>query len=47
MWRRSSWCAEVAADTSVRVRDSTDPDGAVLAFTPAAWREFTRTVRNG
>lgn len=53
-WRKSSWsayngnCAEVAAlpDGKVGVRDSKDP-GPVLAFAPAAWREFTGRVKGG
>ena len=51
MWRKSSYsigngaCAEVDAGPAVQVRDSADPDGIVLAFTPAAWRRFTREVR--
>jgi Domain of unknown function (DUF397) len=32
----------------VAVRDSKDPDGPALAFTPQAWKAFTRRVkRNG
>ena len=51
MWRKSSYsigngaCAEVRAGPAVQVRDSTDPGGAVLAFTPSAWRRFLREVR--
>jgi len=29
----------------VAVRDSKQPDGPWLAFTPAAWREFTRRLK--
>jgi hypothetical protein len=37
-------CVEVA--DGVMVRDSKDPDGPVLAFSPAAWQAFlTRTGR--
>lgn len=31
----------------VRVRDSKQPDGVVLSFTPSEWRAFVRGVRNG
>jgi hypothetical protein len=31
----------------VAVRDSKDPRGPRLAFTPAAWEAFTARVRNG
>jgi hypothetical protein len=55
-WRKSSHssgnggdCVEVARDLPgiVAVRDSKDPDGPRLAITPAAWRAFTRSVRDG
>jgi hypothetical protein len=47
-WRKSSRsgdcgaCVEVARsrDGAVRVRDSKDPTGAVLSFSPAAWTAF-------
>ncbi|MET7969989.1 DUF397 domain-containing protein [Micromonospora sp. NPDC005305] len=48
-WRKSSRsstnggaCVEVADNLPgvVGVRDSKDPSGPVLAFTPAAWRVF-------
>lgn len=48
-WRKSSrsmsdgQCVEVGAQ--VRVRDSQDPDGPVLAFGPAAWAQFTGRLR--
>jgi uncharacterized protein DUF397 len=53
LWRTSSYsgqngaCIEVAANVAggVVVRDSTDREGPVLAFTPAAWRAFTARVR--
>lgn len=55
LWRKStrsangggSNCVEVgaAADQSrVLVRDSKDRDGAILAFSPAAWTAFTATL---
>lgn len=49
IWRKSSRsnglggnCVEVADNLSgvVGVRDSKDPHGPVLTFTPAAWRSF-------
>lgn len=49
IWRKSSRsnglggdCVEVADNLPgvVGVRDSKDPHGPVLTFTPAAWRSF-------
>lgn len=42
-------CVEVARDMpgAVAVRDSKDPDGPKLAFTPAAWQEFTGLLKDG
>ncbi|PWI45571.1 DUF397 domain-containing protein [Streptomyces sp. ICBB 8177] len=48
-WHKSSYsseeggaCVEVAACPSVvHVRDSKDPEGPALAFTPTAWAAFT------
>ncbi len=43
-WRRSSWCEggaciEIAVQgDAILLRSSADPDGPVLAFSPAAWR---------
>jgi hypothetical protein len=54
-WRKSSYsgsnggdCVEVAtlAD-GIAVRDSKDPAGAVLTFSPAAWGTFTAAVKSG
>lgn len=49
VWRKSSYsfssgnCAEVAsAPGVVAVRDSKDPAGPVLTFSPRAWRAFLR-----
>jgi len=48
-WRTSSYsgsgnCVEVAVvPLSFAVRDSKDPAGAVLVFSPAAWQAFLRT----
>lgn len=56
-WRKSthsggeqgSECVEVGfgASRTVPVRDSKDPGGPVLTFTPAAWAEFLAAVREG
>lgn len=54
-WRTSSHssgngeCVEVAGSRPVvAVRDSKDPDGPVLRFTPDAWKAFTgRAKRSG
>ncbi|MEV6318799.1 DUF397 domain-containing protein [Streptomyces sp. NPDC051776] len=51
-WRKSSYstgeggnCVEVSAHpTTVHVRDSKDPHGPVLDFTPAAWASFAAWV---
>jgi len=56
VWRKSSYsagnggdCVEVARTrpAAVAVRDSKDPDGPRLLFTPAAWTAFTTSVRTG
>lgn len=47
-WRKSSYsgsqggdCIEVAAHpTAIHVRDSKDPEGPALTFTPSAWAAF-------
>jgi hypothetical protein len=54
-WRKSTYsanggntCVEVAtAGPVVAVRDSTDPDRAVLVFAPKRWNAFTRRARKG
>ncbi len=54
LWRKSSYsasnggdCVEVAAapPAAIAVRDSKDPGGPKLIFTPAAWATFTATLR--
>jgi hypothetical protein len=41
-------CVEVgAAVHAVAVRDSTDQAGPQLAYSPAAWRSFAYSVRQG
>ena len=55
-WRKSTYsdgdggnCIEVADDGAdvVPVRDSKDPQGPVLAFTPAAWTAFVGAAARG
>ena len=54
-WRKASYsgsngggCIEVApTDAAIAVRDSKDPAGPQLAFTPDDWHEFTRQIKNG
>ena len=55
-WRKASYsgtnggnCVEVAGNLPavVAVRDSKDPQGPALAFTPAAWETFTRRIKAG
>jgi hypothetical protein len=52
-WRKSSYsgnnggqCVEITAQGRVLVRDSKNPRGAVLEFTPEAWRKFTEQAKN-
>jgi hypothetical protein len=42
-------CVEVASNLPriVAVRDSKDPGGPALAFTPAEWRAFTAGLKAG
>ncbi len=54
IWRKSRHssgeanCVEVGGEPGmIAVRDSKEPDGAALAFSPADWRAFTRRVRTG
>jgi hypothetical protein len=52
-WRKSTYsnnggsCVEVTSGVPgvVAVRDSKDPDGPALAFTPGQWMAFTGTVK--
>ena len=54
-WRKSSYstnggnCVEVARNLPgiVAVRDSKNPDGPILEFSPAGWQAFTAGVRHG
>jgi hypothetical protein len=44
----SGSCTEVAyADGAYLVRNSTDPDGPILRFTPDEWAVFAQGVRDG
>jgi hypothetical protein len=56
MWRKSSYsggngggCVEVAGNLPgiVAVRDSKDPDGPALIFSPGEWRAFAAGIRGG
>lgn len=55
MWRKSTYsnaygnCVEVDTrpNGDIVVRDSKDPSGPVLVFTPAEWAAFTAGVRDG
>jgi hypothetical protein len=51
-WRKSSYsgsnggqCVEVASQECVRVRDTTDRDGATLSVPANAWRTFTASLK--
>jgi hypothetical protein len=55
-WRKASYstgnggnCVEVARNLpgAVAVRDSKDPQGPALVFTPDEWQAFTAGVRGG
>ncbi|WP_261561988.1 DUF397 domain-containing protein [Frankia tisae] len=53
-WRKSSHsatqtnCVEIArVGDVVAVRDSKDPDGPVLVFTPSEWAAFLAGARDG
>lgn len=54
-WRKATYsqgsgnCVEVAEldDGGHAVRDSKDPSGPALRFTPAEWSAFTAGVRDG
>ncbi|RKT18533.1 uncharacterized protein DUF397 [Streptomyces sp. 1114.5] len=53
IWRKSTYsngdgdCVEVADGITdiVPVRDSKDPSGPALAFTPEAWKSFIAAIR--
>ncbi len=55
-WRKSTFsttnggaCVEVARTpaAAIAVRDSQDPHGPVLAFTPADWQDFIGQIKSG
>ncbi|MGW6913254.1 DUF397 domain-containing protein [Kitasatospora sp. NPDC054939] len=53
-WRKSSYsggnngsCVEVDDANPGRVRDSKDPSGPALGFSPNAWQSFVTAVRRG
>ena len=55
-WRKSTYstgngdnCVEVARDLSalIVVRDSKNPEGPVLTFSPSAWRRFVGGIKSG
>jgi hypothetical protein len=55
-WAKSSYsdpnggnCVEARRRgvSSVQVRDSKDPGGPVLSFSPGAWHEFTAAIQAG
>lgn len=51
-WRRSrrsyggGACLEAASGTRIHIRDSKNPQGVVLRFTPAQWSMFVADVRS-
>ena len=55
IWRKSGYsggnggdCVEVisTAGVLIAVRDSKNPNGPKLAFTPSGWQQFIQQVRN-
>jgi len=51
IWRTSTYssaqggaCVEVASNSGVMVRDTTDRDGGTLNFTTSAWERFIKTL---
>jgi Domain of unknown function (DUF397) len=52
-WRRSrrsyggGACVEAASGARIYVRDSKNPQGAVLRFTPVQWNAFVAGLRSG
>jgi hypothetical protein len=54
VWRKSTRsnvngsCVEVRrVPSAVQVRDTKDPHGPVLSFSPSTWRSFVRGVNGG
>lgn len=53
-WQKSSYCGEgescvhvSATDTTVRLTESSDPSGAILHTTPAAFAALTHALKTG
>jgi hypothetical protein len=51
-WRKSSHsgsnggeCVEIASTAAVMVRDTSDRNGPMLAFTAEAWSAFTANIK--
>ena len=51
-WRKSSYsanggqnCVEVAGDSAVLVRDTTNRAGGTLAFSAKAWQNFVNGIK--
>jgi hypothetical protein len=51
-WRKSTYsdgnggnCVEVASAEAIKVRDTTDREGATLNFTAGAWAQFVTALR--
>lgn len=40
-------CVEVSKGTTVKIRDSKDPDGPVLTFSYEEWKNFTEGIIGG
>ena len=56
IWRKSSYsgssggnCVEIARNLPgvIAVRDSNDPEGSALVFSPEEWRAFLAGARDG
>ncbi len=51
VWRKSSYSGTnggaAALPAAIAVRDSKDPDGPKLVFTPQDWAAFTAAIRTG
>jgi hypothetical protein len=50
-WRISSWCnggscvAVAIRDDAILVRNTSGPEGPILAFNPAAWRDLIADIK--
>ncbi|MFF3357037.1 DUF397 domain-containing protein [Streptomyces sp. NPDC002917] len=52
-WQKSSYCGQgescvhvAAHDDTINVMESSDPTGAILRTTPAAWAALVRSVKD-